>query len=264
VHVVWSRIDLDKMTAISDSHNFRRHEIVARELEREFGHARVQGVHVERDGQPRPDRTPSHAEMQQAERSRVTPDQATAKLTALWQQTDSGKTFASALAEEGWSLARGDRRDFVAVDPQGGVHSLSRRIEGTAAKDMRARMSDIDAASLPSVDEARKAQAVRQQELSGLSPDHPADAETGKRHNPAIATSDGGMVAQQMEALRRFKSNSAELNRRREYEPPAEREAAPPPDEKPDKALDADERQRRFKEQLDRNFSRNDRGDRSR
>ncbi len=264
VHVVWSRIDLDKMTAISDSHNFRRHEIVARELEREFGHARVQGVHVERDGQPRPDRTPSHAEMQQAERNRVTPEQATAKLTALWQQTDSGKTFAAALAEEGWSLARGDRRDFVAVDPQGGIHSLSRRIEGITAKDVRARMSDVDAASLPSVDDAREAQAVRHHEQFGLSPDYPADAETGKRHNPAIATSDGGMVAQQMEALRRFKSNSAELNQRREDEPPAGREAAPPPDEKPDKALDADERQRRFKEQLDRNFSRNDPGDRSR
>ena len=53
-HVVWSRIDLDKMRAISDSHNFRKHEIVARELEREFGHERVQGAHIERDGKPRP------------------------------------------------------------------------------------------------------------------------------------------------------------------------------------------------------------------
>jgi hypothetical protein len=40
-HIVWSRIDLDKMRTISDSHNYRTHEIVARDLEREFGHARV-------------------------------------------------------------------------------------------------------------------------------------------------------------------------------------------------------------------------------
>ena len=53
-HVVWSRIDLDKMRTISDSHNFRKHEIVARELEREFGHERVQGAHIERDGKQRP------------------------------------------------------------------------------------------------------------------------------------------------------------------------------------------------------------------
>ena len=32
LHVVWSRIDLDTMTAISDSHNYRKHEEVAREL----------------------------------------------------------------------------------------------------------------------------------------------------------------------------------------------------------------------------------------
>ena len=58
-HIVWSRIDLERMRAISDSHNYRKHEVVSRELEREFGHERVQGAHVERDGKERPARTPS-------------------------------------------------------------------------------------------------------------------------------------------------------------------------------------------------------------
>src|ERR1700722_14749386 len=31
-HIVWTRIDLARMRAISDSHNYRRHEEVAREL----------------------------------------------------------------------------------------------------------------------------------------------------------------------------------------------------------------------------------------
>ncbi len=100
VHAVWSRIDLDKMAAISDSHNFRRHEIVARELEREFGHARVQGVHVERDGQPRPDRTPSHAEAQQAERSGIDASATKAQLTEIWNRTDSGKALTAAIEEQ--------------------------------------------------------------------------------------------------------------------------------------------------------------------
>ena len=72
-HIVWSRIDLDRMAAISDSHNYRKHEEVARALEKEFGHERVQGAHVERDGKQRPDRTPSHAEMLQADRTGVSP-----------------------------------------------------------------------------------------------------------------------------------------------------------------------------------------------
>ena len=65
-HIIWSRTDLEKGIAIRMDHNFRTHEFVARELEREFGHERVQGAHVERDGKPRPARTPGHDEMQQA------------------------------------------------------------------------------------------------------------------------------------------------------------------------------------------------------
>src|ERR1700761_4441948 len=37
-HVVWGRIDCESMTAISDSHNYRKHELVATELEQRFGH----------------------------------------------------------------------------------------------------------------------------------------------------------------------------------------------------------------------------------
>ena len=69
IHVVFLRIDTDRMVAISDSHNYRRHEIVARDLEREFRHELVQGAHIGREGQERPQRTPGHDEMQQAERS---------------------------------------------------------------------------------------------------------------------------------------------------------------------------------------------------
>ena len=63
-------IDLRRCGRSATDHNYRKHEIVARELEREFGHERVQGAHIERDGKARPERTPSHAEMQQAERTR--------------------------------------------------------------------------------------------------------------------------------------------------------------------------------------------------
>jgi hypothetical protein len=160
-HIVWSRIDLENMRTISDSHNYRRHEIVARELERAFGHERVQGAHIERDGKPRPERTPSHAEMQQAERTKITPETARTHITALWQRTDTGASFQAALEQSGWTLARGDRRDFVVIDPKGAVHSLARRIEGAVAKDVRARMADVDMNRLPSVAEGKAIQYAR-------------------------------------------------------------------------------------------------------
>jgi relaxase-like protein len=160
-HIVWSRIDLDRMAAISDSHNYRKHEEVARALEKEFGLERVQGAHVERDGKPRPDRTPSHREMLQAERTGLGPQEAKELVTGIWDRTKSGKEFQAALAEKGWILARGDRRDFVAIDPTGGVHSIARRIDGAKADDVRQRFADIDPRGLMSVAEAKQVQRER-------------------------------------------------------------------------------------------------------
>ncbi len=164
-HVIWSRIDLERGRVISDSHNFRKHEEAARDLEREFGFAPVPGAHVERQGRKRPARTPSHAEMQQGKRTGIDPREARATITALWNSTTTGKEFAEAVSKAGWTLARGDRRDFVLIDPKGGVHSLARRIEGATAKDIRARMADIEPASLPDVTAARA--TIRAHQRSG-------------------------------------------------------------------------------------------------
>ena len=42
----------------------------------------------------------------------------------------------------------GDRRDFVVIDPHGGTYSLARRVDGAKAKDIRARMADLDAGAV--------------------------------------------------------------------------------------------------------------------
>jgi hypothetical protein len=160
-HVVWSRTDVEHMRGIPISHNYLKHEQVARQLEREFGHERVQGAHAERDGRPRPERRPSRAEMQQADRTGMSPKDVKEQITEMWRRTDNGPSFAVALSQAGFVLARGDRRDFVVIDPKGGTHSLARRVEGATAKDIRARMVGVDPAQLPSVPQA-KLQLARQ------------------------------------------------------------------------------------------------------
>jgi hypothetical protein len=113
-------------------------------------------------------------------------------------------------------------------------------------------------------------QLARAQAVAERTPKTQTEHEGEKPRDPAIATSSGGMVAQQMEALRRFERNSDELTRRREANSPFLHEAEQPALEKPlperdsKQAPDSDERLQRFKEQLDRNFSRDDKGDRSR
>jgi len=176
MHVVFLRIDLDHMTAIPDSHNYRKHEELSRELEREFGHERVQGAHAERDGKKRPGRTPDHSEMQQAGRSGITPQEAKTRITELWQQADTGKAFAAALENDGWILARGDRRDFMILDHAGETHSLGKRIEGARAAQIRDRMADVDAARLPSVEEARALYKARENDRRQVEQPKPAAA----------------------------------------------------------------------------------------
>jgi hypothetical protein len=198
IHIVWGRIDLEHMRAISDSHNYRKHEEVSRELEREFGHARVQGAHAEREDTPRPKRTPSHAEMLQAERTGISPQQVTDQVTALWRSTDNGQSFAAALSDAGYVLARGDRRDFVIIDPMGGTHSLARRVEGARVKDIRERMADFDPGQLPSVAEAKAIQREGPAESVRID-----EEERSKRRTPDGQewTDRAGMVYQQRAAM---------------------------------------------------------------
>jgi hypothetical protein len=155
LHVVWGRVNPATMRTVHDGWNYRAHEEVARQLEREFDHQRVQGAHVERDNRPRPPRTPPTGEIQQAARTKLDPASITAEVTRLWQTADSGQAFAAALHAVGYVLARGDRRGFCIVDQAGGSHSLARRIEGAKTADVNARLKDIDLASLPSVEQAR-------------------------------------------------------------------------------------------------------------
>ncbi len=172
-HIVWSRTDIEHMRALRIDHNYRTHEIVARQLEKEFGHERVQGAHVERDGPdgkvPRPERTPNRKEMAQVERGGMHANEAKAHITALWQGSDSGKSFIAGLEQSGWLLAQGDRRDFVVIDPGGGVHSLARRVEGARVKDIAAKMAGIDPQGFLNVVAAKQVQEDRR---NGIATDY--------------------------------------------------------------------------------------------
>jgi hypothetical protein len=163
LHAVWSRIDLEKLRAISDSWNYAKHEQAARDLEREFGLSRIQGAHVERDGAARPTRTPSPAEMSQSERSGIDPQARKAELTALWHAADSGAAFAAAAENAGYQLARGDRRAYVVVDAAGEVYALARQLAGVTTAAVRARLADLPDGAVPDVGQACAIQAARNQ-----------------------------------------------------------------------------------------------------
>ena len=91
-------------------------------------------------------------EWQQAKRLNEDPKVLKKLFQECWAVSDSKKAFSQALEENGFYLARGDRRGFVAVDYRGEVFSLS-KWAGVKTKQLKSRLGDPK--SLPSVDEVK-------------------------------------------------------------------------------------------------------------
>lgn len=194
IHVVWARTDVATMKLRSDSHNYQAHERASHRLELEFGHEHVPGKHEkrDRDRQQEPPRSEvTHAEWQQAERTGIDPRDRKSHITSLFEQSDSGQAFMAALEEAGYTVAKGDRRDFVLVDEQGEVHSLGRQLRGVKAPALRAFMADIDREALPTATEAKS----RQEQVPPRLPEAPAAPE-GDDHPAPIVEDDGAAQLQ--------------------------------------------------------------------
>ena len=160
-HCVWSRIDGTKLRAINIPHYKRKLMAISRELYIEHGWDMPAGFE---DWQRRDPLNFSRQEAGQAKRVKHDAQNLKAMFQKCWQVSDSRSGFAAALWTEGYVLARGDRRGFVAVDAQGEIYSLSRWC-GVRTKDLCARLGDpLD---LPDIDiavalfEARAPQNTR-------------------------------------------------------------------------------------------------------
>ena len=155
-HVVWSRIDADAMTARPDSLTYRKHEAAAREIERDCGLEPVASALVKDREGPRPERRAKDWEGFRGKQTGLDPLTVRDQVTALWHESDSGAVFKAALERHGYTLCRGDRRDFCIVDPAGDEHSLARRIAGVNAAQVRERLMDTNREGLPTVAEGRE------------------------------------------------------------------------------------------------------------
>ena len=174
-HRVYERIQ-DDGKAVHLGFNRIRNEKISRVLEYEFGHELTLGKHnravikklrAEGKGeiadwleqqqaheQSRPVAEKNHADLQQEKRTKLSIEQVKAELQNAYQATDNGRAFEAAIAEKGYLLAKGDKRDFVIVDPVGGVHSPRRRL-GVKAKELRQRWQDLNPEQMPTVEQVK-------------------------------------------------------------------------------------------------------------
>lgn len=140
-HAVWSRIDTDQMKAINLPYFKMKLQDVSKQLYFQYGWQMPRGL-LNKD-----DRNPLNytlAEWQQAKRLDEDPKVLKQLFQGCWAVSDNKESFADALKEYGYSLARGDRRGFVAVDFQGEVFSLSRWTE-LKTKQLKDRLGNPDA-----------------------------------------------------------------------------------------------------------------------
>lgn len=135
-HCVWSRIDIDKMTARPLSFFKNRLTELSRELYLEFGWQMPHGL-IASEG-----RNPTNftlAEWQQAKRLGQDPRWLKQVVQDCWSRSDNRAAFERGLSEHALFLCRGDRRGFVLVDHMGEVYALSRQL-GLKSKDVVSRL----------------------------------------------------------------------------------------------------------------------------
>ncbi|HEY4359729.1 MAG TPA: hypothetical protein VGN17_02115 [Bryobacteraceae bacterium] len=165
MHIAWSRIDEETMTARALPFFKDRLKEVAREMEIKLDLTRVRN---ERDS---PAQAPTRDEFEQARRLGVDLHDVRSTIRECWERADCGHSFQAALAENALTLAQGDRRDFLVLDSAGGLYALGKRILGVSASEIRVRLSDIDRGSLPTVEQARQLIPERHTVLDGRMPD---------------------------------------------------------------------------------------------
>ena len=167
MHVAWSRIDDETLTARPLPFFKDRLKKVSRELELHFGLTLVRNK--------RPDQisyAPTRAEDEQARRLGLDIHELRQTIRDCYERSDCGRSFDAALEAEGMVLAKGDKRDFIVIDPAGGMHAVGKRILDVSAAQIRKRLADLDREQLPSVEQAREAahglQPLHSQRLAPL------------------------------------------------------------------------------------------------
>lgn len=218
VHVAWNRMPTEQGNA-AELH-FYKHKCtdVARELEWDF--CLRQLTNDRKRGKL------SHDEERQALRHGKSPQQIKEELRECWHEADNGQSFAAALDEQGYVLAKGDRRDFVIVGQEGDIYSVA-RVTGSRVAEVRHRLADLERENLPSVEEARQIQLDRattraalkwEDELAKAAIEKAGREEAEARqlrdemkekeragHLAATLYDRGGMVSMQHDAMRHLK-----------------------------------------------------------
>lgn len=166
-HVVWSRIDVQDMTAIHMAFDYDKLMAVTREFARDHDMELPPGYHKLEDRKRQTYRQLSLYDKAQQDATGMTREERAALVTELWQTRDTPAAFVKALEYHGYILARG-KRPYVLVDIDGNMNALPKLIDDPAVKTKHIRDflgSGYDESNLPPVEEARAEAAKHRRAL---------------------------------------------------------------------------------------------------
>jgi hypothetical protein len=184
MHIAWSRIayrEDGRLVALDPGLFKTKLKELSREVEKDFA---LREVTSERAADAKT-RATDRAEFEESRRLGTDLKEVRNVIHDCLQHSDNGRALNAALLAQGMVLANGDRRDcFVVVDHEGGHHALNKRLTGLTLEEIRGRLSDLDRAALPSVEEAKERQARhRAAREARRQHDRPAPAKAPERAN---------------------------------------------------------------------------------
>ena len=141
------------------------------------------------------------AQWQQAKRQGKDPRAIKAAIQDSWAISDTQKAFEHALKERGYTLAKGDRRGFVALDQACEVYSIPKWV-GLKTKQVKSRLTDQEV--LLSVDEAKK--QIAQNMTERLETFRKRQNDRAKARQEAIEQKRAELLKIQTEAREKLKS----------------------------------------------------------
>lgn len=159
-HVVWSRINEQTMKAIPLPHTKRKLTSLSKDLYLHHGWQMPKGFLNAQEKNPL---NFNLAQWQQAKRIGKDPRKLKETLQNCWINNDGQVAFIHALKDQGYRVAKGDRRSIVVVDQYCEVYALNRWI-GIKLKAVKEKLSNLD--NIPSVHEVR--QNVAQEMIMNL------------------------------------------------------------------------------------------------
>lgn len=200
-HAVWSRIDMAEMKAIPLPYTKYKLQELSRELYIEHGWNMPRGFLSSEERDPR---NYTLAQWQQAKRRGKDPKAIKAAMQECWSLSDSQSAFQNALKLRGFTLARGNRRSFVALDEFCEPYAVPKWV-GIKTKDVRVRLSEPE--KLPTIEDARN--QIAREMTERLEEIKATQNEAVSKRQHQISQKRDALIKQQTEERERLKAEQA-------------------------------------------------------